>query len=131
MSDQPKTDFSTVFKFATPPTQQQAELFEGMNALMSAWMKRRHEALETGLQALQKMSATQDPATAARICADWMGGSFNRLLADMSDAREHSLRLMELGQKSYQTLLSNQAAAVADATAKTAAATETPLRQAA
>ena len=45
MSDQPKTDFSTVFKFATPPTQQQAELFEGMNALMSAWMKRRHEAL--------------------------------------------------------------------------------------
>ena len=57
----------------------QVELFEGTNALITAWMKRRQEAVETGLAALQKMSAAQDPALAARICADWMGGSLNRM----------------------------------------------------
>jgi hypothetical protein len=31
----------------------QVELFEGTNALITAWMKRRQEAVETGLAALQ------------------------------------------------------------------------------
>jgi hypothetical protein len=110
----------------------QVELFEGTNALVTAWMKRRQEAVETGLAALQKMSAAQDPALAARICADWMGGSLNRLLADFSDARDHGMRLVEYSQKTMQTALHTQAATVAGEAPKTAAVpTETPLRAAA
>ena len=93
----------------------QVELFEGTNALITAWMKRRQEAVETGLAALQKISASQDPAVAARICADWMGGSLTRVLADMSDARDHGVRLVELGQKTMQTVLSAQAEAAGEA----------------
>ena len=109
----------------------QVELFEGTNALITAWMKRRQEAVETGLAALQKMSAAQDPALAARICADWMGGSLNRMLADLSDARDHSVRMVEFGQKTVQTALQAQAETVAGEAAKAAATTEQTLRQAA
>ena len=109
----------------------QVELFEGTNALITAWMKRRQEAVETGLAALQKMSASQDPALAARICADWMGGSLNRMLADFTDARDHSVRLVEYGQKTVQTALQAQAETVAGEVTKAAASTEQTLRQAA
>ena len=109
----------------------QVELFEGTNALITAWMKRRQEAVETGLAALQKISASQDPALAARICADWMGGSLNRLLADMTDARDHGVRMVELGQKTMQTVLTAQAETVAGEVARTTEATETTLRAAA
>jgi hypothetical protein len=109
----------------------QVELFEGTNALITAWMKRRQEAVETGLAALQKMSAAQDPALAARICADWMGGSLNRMLADFTAARDHGVRMVELGQKTMQTVLQAQAETVAGEVAKAAATTETTLRQAA
>jgi hypothetical protein len=98
----------------------QVELFEGTNALITAWMKRRQEAVETGLAALQKISASQDPAVAARICADWMGGSLNRVLADMSDARDHGVRMVEFGQKTMQTMLSAQTEIASEA-AKSAA----------
>jgi urease accessory protein UreF len=94
-------------------------------------MKRRQEAVETGLAALQKMSASQDPALAARICADWMGGSLNRLLADMTDARDHGVRLVELGQKTVQTVLTAQAETTATEVAKATAATETTTLRAA
>jgi len=110
MSEVPKLDIAAAFKTWMP---QQSELFEEMNGLMAIWMKRRQEALETGLQAFQKMAACQDPASAAKVCADWMGGSMNRVLADISDAREHSVKMMELGQKAYQAMLSAQAEAAA------------------
>jgi hypothetical protein len=109
----------------------QVELFEGTNALFTAWMKRRQEAVETGLAALQRMSASQDPALAARICADWMGGSLNRMLADFTDARDHSVRLLEFGQKTMQTVLHTQAETVAGEVAKAAATTENTVRRAA
>jgi hypothetical protein len=109
----------------------QVELFEGTNALVTAWMKRRQEAVETGLAALQKISASQDPALAARICADWMGGSLNRMLADFTDARDHSVRMVEFSQKTMQTALQAQAQTVAGEVAKAAATTENTLRAAA
>jgi uncharacterized protein with von Willebrand factor type A (vWA) domain len=109
----------------------QVELFEGTNALITAWMKRRQEAVETGLAALQKISASQDPALAARICADWMGDSLNRVLADFTDARDHSVRLVEMSQKTVQTVLQAQAQTVAGEVAKAATTTESTLRAAA
>jgi hypothetical protein len=135
MSELSKPDVTAAWTFVLP---QQAALVEEMNALMSVWMKRRQEALETGMQAFQKMAATRDPAEATRICTDWMGASMNRLLADMTDARDCSVRMVEHSQKAVQAL-SGQAAATMAAvgdqareTVRTAAVTaETQLRKAA
>ena len=126
---------SAAWTFAVP---QHAEMMASMNGLMSAWMARRQEALTTGLQALQKMAASPDPAAAGRVCADWMGGSLNRIAADLAEARAHAAKMAELSQRSWQTV-SNQAAATMVAVAEQAhaatpfqpTAVEPPLRKAA
>ena len=51
------------------------------------WVERRQEAVETGLEALREMSATNgaDPMAAMRAITDWQRGSFERLNADLRD----------------------------------------------
>lgn len=59
-----------------------------MTDYSSNWMKRRQEALETGLDALKRMSACKTPVEAALICSEWMSGSMTRILADLEDAQK-------------------------------------------
>jgi hypothetical protein len=116
MSDhQPQND---AWKMLMPPSAdlgqrlalpQHAELLDDMHHKMSAWMKRRQEALETGMHAFQKMAACKDPMAMAGIYAEWMSGSLNRIMADLHDARDHALKLVEVGQKASQTMLAAQA----------------------
>lgn len=101
MSDGAKPE-TTTWKFAMPP--QPIEMVEHMNGLMAGWMRRRQEALATGIQALQQMAASPDPTAAARTYADWMGGSFNRIRADIDDAAAHTLRMAALTQSACQTV---------------------------
>ena len=133
MSEESKPDVTAVWMSAMP---QQFQMIEHMNSLMTGWMKRRQEALTSGLQAAQQIVACQDPATAARIYADWMGGSLSRIMADVNDAREHADKMAKLARGAVQTV-SGQAAATMAAVgeqARTATTTpsqvpETPLRQ--
>ena len=97
MSESPKPDMTA---WTTPATPQQAAMMTATGDLMAAWMRRRQEALETGIQALQQMSACPDPASATRVFAEWMSGSMNRILADISDA-----------QRASQAMFASQAAA--------------------
>lgn len=121
MSDSPNRESRTAVTWMMPtaaavdPRQtlpQQTAIVDAMNALMSGWMKRRQEALHTGLQALQEMATSRDPATAARVCAEWMTGSLERIAADVRDVRDHSNRMAELGQQAMQTVLASQPAMV-------------------
>jgi hypothetical protein len=59
-----------------------------MTDFSSNWMTRRQEALETGLDALKRMSACKTPIEAAVICSEWMSGSMTRIMADMVDAQK-------------------------------------------
>ena len=59
-----------------------------MTDFSSNWMTRRQEALETGLDALKRMSACKTPIEAAVICSEWMSGSMTRIMADMEDAQK-------------------------------------------
>ena len=115
-SSKPETRTPVVWMLAVPgaaavdPRQalpQQAAMVDGMNALMTAWMKRRQEALETGLQALQAMATCRDPAAAAQVCGDWLAGSLARIADDARDVREHGNRMAELGQQAWQTMLAS------------------------
>lgn len=135
MSEVSKPDVTAVWMSAMP---QQVQILEHMNSLVGSWMKRRQEALTTGLQAAQQMAACQDPAAAAKIYADWMGGSLHRIMADIADTREHADKMAELSRTALQAM-SGQAAATMAAVGEQAravaaapvAATEASLRQAA
>jgi hypothetical protein len=132
MSELSKPDVTAVWMLTVP---QHVQMLEHMNSLASAWMKRRQEALTSGLQACQQMAACQDPATAAKVCADWMGGSLHRIMADISDTRDHADKMAELSRSAMQAMSGQAAATMAAASeqvrAVAAAPAEASLRQAA
>jgi len=123
MSDQSKTEdsFRTAFPLGAANFAQawqvpmkailddEAELFDESRKLTAAWMKRRQEAMETGMQALRAMMGCRDPATMTAICSEWLKGSMERLMTDIDDARNGSARLAEIGQRSMMAVLRHRA----------------------
>lgn len=83
---------------------EQAELLDESRKMAAAWMKRRQEAMETGMQAFGAIAACRDPGTMAAICSEWFKGSMERLTTDMNDARDEGVRLAEIGQRSVMVL---------------------------
>lgn len=60
----------------------------------SNWMIRRREALETGLDAIKRMSACKTPVEMATIYGEWLSGSMTRVLADLEDFQKASQALI-------------------------------------
>jgi hypothetical protein len=132
MAETPNTDWTKTIAWQTNAStahmadcqkmalQQQNELLQDAQQRVTAWTKRRQEALETGLDALHRMSACKSPVEAAAICSDWMAGSITRVLADMTDAQAHTLKMAEQFQKTSRAMLESPPAPVpgiAEATA--------------
>src|SRR5262245_35976718 len=67
--------------------QQHQEVFEDAQQRMTAWTQRRQVALETGIDALKRMSACGTPVAMAAICGEWLSGSITRMVADMNDVQ--------------------------------------------
>ncbi len=77
----------------------QAELLDETRKMMAAWTKRRHEAMEAGLQALQTFSNAEDIGEIAAAYDEWLTSSMSRIMTDMAVARDGTLRLAGLGTK--------------------------------
>ena len=90
-----------------PIALQQHELLEGAQQRMTAWMNRRQEALESGLDALKRMSACKTPIEMAVIYGEWLSGSVTRVLADLEDGQAHTVRMAEHVQKASSTLFAS------------------------
>lgn len=58
------------------------------------WFERRHDAIETAMEALNQMnsSGVAAPADAARVIADWQRGCLERLSADAQEWSECCMR---------------------------------------
>jgi hypothetical protein len=94
--------------------QQQHELLQGAQQRTAAWIRRRQVALETGIDALTRMSACKTPVEMAAICGEWVSGSITRMLADLNDAQAHTVKMAEHFQKASSTLLESPQAAPAE-----------------
>ena len=64
----------------------------------SNWMIRRQEALETGLDAIKRISTCKTPVEMASIYGEWMTGSMTRILADLEDFQKASHALLAMPQ---------------------------------
>ena len=113
--------------------QQQHELLEGAQQRMTAWMNRRQEALETGLDAIRRMSACKTPIEVAVIYSEWLSGSMTPVLADLEDGQAHTVRMAEHVQKASSTLFAAPPIAVVEsappAESRQPVATEEPSAQ--
>lgn len=85
--------------------QQQHELLQVTQQRMAAWIKRRQDALETGIDALKRMSACKTPVEMAAIYGEWVTGSVTRIVGDLEDAQAHTAKMAEHFQKASNTLL--------------------------
>jgi len=94
--------------------QQQHELLQDVQQRMAAWIRRRQVALETGIDALTRMSACKTPVEMAAIYGEWTAGSITRMLADVDDAQAHTAKLAEHFHKATSTLLETPQAAPAE-----------------
>jgi hypothetical protein len=135
MSDQSKTEgsFRITLPFSAPNfaeawqmpmkvlLEEQAELLDEGRKMTAAWMRRRQEAMETGMQAFGAIAGCRDPSAMAAICSEWFKGSMDRLMADMNDVRDEGVRLAEIGQRSAMALFRQGAEAAATAQLKPAA----------
>ena len=60
----------------------------------SNWMTRRQEALETGLDALKRMTTCKTPVEMVTIYSEWLSGSMTRVLADFEDAQKAASQML-------------------------------------
>ena len=60
----------------------QNELLDGMEKFASGWFERRHVGTRAALEAAQRMCKAQTPVDLVREYQDWIGGAFQRVMAD-------------------------------------------------
>jgi hypothetical protein len=60
----------------------QDKLLDAMENLANSWFERRHVGTHAALEAAQRMCKAQTPADLVREYQDWVGGAFQRVMAD-------------------------------------------------
>lgn len=67
---------------ADPLLKAQADLLESAETTMSAWLRRRHEAVVETQNLVARLRSTSDPAEFVHLQHEWVSGAFRRLSAD-------------------------------------------------
>ena len=102
-----------------------------INSALAAWMARRQQALETGIDALKRMSACKTPVEMALIYSEWLSGSMTRILADFEDGQAHAVKMAEHFQTASKTLVASPQAVPAEPAAPAEPPAPHQLREAA
>jgi hypothetical protein len=81
-----------------------SELLDETGKAMTAWAKRRQEAIGEASRTFRAVCACKDPAAVMAIYRDWLTGSMARVFDDVADARKQVFRLAEIGHKALTVL---------------------------
>lgn len=75
--------FSSVLNSgADPVLKAQADMLASVEATMTAWLRRRHEAVQETQNLVARLRTTSDPAEFMTAQQEWMSGAFRRMAAD-------------------------------------------------
>jgi hypothetical protein len=66
----------------------QDKVLDAMENLANGWFERRHVGTHAALEAAQRMCKAQTPADLVREYQDWVGGAFQRVMADGVSCQE-------------------------------------------
>lgn len=109
---------------ADPVLKAQADLLESVEATVTDWLHRRHEAVVDTQRLVASVRASSDPADILKAQQDWVSGAFRRLAADAAAAQAAALQLvdrsrtwMQQGAEAVESI-APQAAEAAQATAR-------------
>jgi hypothetical protein len=107
---------------------EQAALFGETQKMLGALMKRRQEAMDAAFQTVQAACNCKDAGSLAEVYGDWLTSSVNRIKADLNDAGDEALRLVEMARKSAAALRQQGAREKAGAAIADPVAAETRTR---
>jgi hypothetical protein len=60
----------------------QDKVLDAMQNFANGWFERRHDGTHAALEAAQRMCKAQTPVDMVREYQDWVGGAFQRVMAD-------------------------------------------------
>jgi hypothetical protein len=114
---------------ADPLLKAQADLLVSIEAMLTDWLHRRHEAVVDTQKLVARLRESSDPAGALSAQQEWMTGAFHLLAADMAAWQSAMLQLVNRSG-TWAQQGADAAARVAPEAAEAARATTRPLRAA-
>src|SRR5215831_2151614 len=81
----------------------QDKALDAMENLANGWFERRHVGTHAALEAAQRMCKAQTPADLVREYQDWVGGAFQRVMADWVACQEFFVFAAPLSGKQKTT----------------------------
>lgn len=85
--------------------EEQAEFLAETQKAMSAWTKRRQDAMQANFRTFTSMGASLDPETLNAAYNEWLTSSMSRIFEDMEDVRKEALRAAGAGRRSVAAIL--------------------------
>ncbi|MGB8274066.1 MAG: hypothetical protein WCF16_02220 [Alphaproteobacteria bacterium] len=107
----------------------QAEILNGIEAMMSDWVKRRRQGNDAAIQAVEKMCACKDVNDMLVAYCDWLGGSVRRLSEDTAALSEKCVSLAGQAMSAGQLAATEGAKPAAKAKPRRAAKAPTQEKQ--
>ncbi|NLS20429.1 hypothetical protein HGP16_28275 [Rhizobium sp. P40RR-XXII] len=89
-------------------SEEHAELLEEGWTITTTWMKRRQATIDAAMKAADVILHSRNPVVITTAYSDWLTGSVDRLMANLNDACDHSVRLAQIGQESAMAFFSLQ-----------------------
>jgi hypothetical protein len=90
-----------LWRVQSPPWfEGQAEQLEEIRGMVAAWAKRRQDGVAAYVKLIQDLGSCRDFGAVTTAYGEWWDGAMKRVTADLNDARDETLRLAEIGQKS-------------------------------
>lgn len=88
--------FSTMINSgADPVLKAQADLLASVETTMTAWLRRRHEAVQETQHLVARLRTTSDPAEFMNAQQEWMSGAFRRLTADAAACQSAAQEIVD------------------------------------
>jgi len=80
--------------------EQQCDLLKEHHENMMKWARRRQEAMDEGVRAMQTMLEEKDPNARLKVYNDWLNNAAKRFLDEVSLGRDEFSRFVQSGQQS-------------------------------
>ena len=123
--------FSSMFNSgADPVLKAQADLLASVETTMTAWLRRRHEAVQETQALVARLRSSSDPSELITAQQEWMSGAFRRLAADATACQSAAQEMVDRARTWFPNGVdaSDSVAAASTAAGDTARQAAKPLR---
>lgn len=95
--------FGAILNTPDPLLKAQADLIESAETTLSAWLRRRHEAVVEAQNLVARLRSTNDPAEFVSLQQEWVSGAMRRFTADATACQSVAQQLVDRSRSWFPT----------------------------